>query len=124
MTPLETVQTFLTRMEAKDFIAAIRLVAPDCEYFNIPMGAVRGHDGILSVLQPFFAPIEQNQFRLLRSAADGPTVFVERLDRHRTAQGWWELPVTGVFEVRDGLIVVWREYFDLATAQKGASGGA
>jgi limonene-1,2-epoxide hydrolase len=51
-------------------------------------------------------------------------VFVERLDRHRSPHGWWELPVTGVFEVRDGLIAVWREYFDLATMQKGTAGGA
>ena len=26
-----------------------------------------------------------------------------------------ELPVMGVFEVRDGRIAVWRDYFDLAT---------
>ena len=27
-----------------------------------------------------------------------------------------ELPVMGTFEVKDGKIVAWRDYFDLATA--------
>ena len=44
---------------------------------------------------------------------------MERLDRHQFAKGWVELPVTGIFEVVDGLITEWREYFDFATIQQG-----
>lgn len=44
---------------------------------------------------------------------------MERLDRHQLAKGWVELPVTGVWEVRDGRITVWRDYFDLATITGG-----
>lgn len=119
MTPLETVRAFLTAAEAKDFDTALTFVAPECEYTNLPTGTQRGPDGILQALEPFFAPIEKNEFRILRVASDGPIVFIERLDRHRTAKGWWELPVAGVFEVHDGLITVWREYFDMAMVQKG-----
>lgn len=119
MTPVETVTTFLSAMEKKDYDAALALVSADCEYTNLPMGSVRGPQGIRETLEPFFAPIEENEFKLLRVAADGPIVFVERLDRHRAAHGWFELPVTGVLEVHDGRITVWREYFDLATIQKG-----
>lgn len=122
MTPVETVRSFLSHMEAKAFESAMRHVAEDCEYANLPMGTVRGPEGILATLEPFFATIQQNEFRLLRTAAEGPVVFVERLDRHLSAHGWWELPVTGVFEVRDGRIAVWREYFDLATMQRGMAG--
>jgi limonene-1,2-epoxide hydrolase len=124
MTPLETVRTFLAAAERKDFDAAMQFVAPDCEYTNLPMGTVRGPQGIRQTLEPFFAPIEVNEFRVLRVAADGPLVFVERLDRHLGVHGWWELPVTGVFEVHDGRITIWREYFDLVTVQKGMSGAA
>lgn len=122
MTALDTVRAFMARMQAKDYDEAMKFIAPDCEYTNIPMGRVRGPDGIRAVLEPFFAPIEQNEFKELRVASNGPIVFIERLDRHRTARGWWELPVTGAYEVRDGLITVWRDYFDLATAQKGMDG--
>jgi limonene-1,2-epoxide hydrolase len=34
------------------------------------------------------------------------------------AKGWAELPVTGVFEVVDGRITSWREYFDFATIER------
>jgi limonene-1,2-epoxide hydrolase len=123
MTPAQIVQSFLEQMEAKSFADAVRLIGPDCLYTNMPMGTVKGPDGVLATLEPFFAAIEQNAFQILRLAEAGEVVFVERLDRHRSAHGWWELPVTGVFEVRDGLIRVWREYFDLATMQKGMAGG-
>jgi limonene-1,2-epoxide hydrolase len=39
------------------------------------------------------------------------------VDRHLLPTGWVELPVTGVYEVHDGLITVYRDYFDLATIQ-------
>lgn len=117
-TPLETVEAFLTAFAAMDFDTALTHVSAECEYTNIPMGSVYGHEGIRSVLGPFFAPIHENEFLHLRTAANGPVVFLERLDRHRLDHGWRELPVNSVFEVHDGLITVWRDYFDLMTAAK------
>lgn len=115
---LDVVRAFLAAMEKKDYDRALSLVTADCEYDNLPMAKVHGPDAIRGVLEPFFAPTLENEFRVLRSAADGDVVFLERLDRHRVEQGWFELPVTGVWEVRDGRIELWREYFDLATLQK------
>ena len=68
-------------------------------------------------LEPFFAfaPTLANELVVIRAAADGPVVFTERLDRHRLPSGWVELPVTGVWEVHDGRITVWHEYFDAPT---------
>ena len=40
----------------------------------------------------------------------------KRSDRFRLGQTWIDLPVVGVFEVRDdGRISLWRDYFDLKT---------
>ena len=80
------VQAFLTTFEAMDFDAALPFLADDCEYTNVPLGTVRGHAGVRSVLEPFFAPIHENEFVILRRAADGPVVVVERLYRHRLFQ--------------------------------------
>jgi limonene-1,2-epoxide hydrolase len=124
MSPIDVVRAFLAAAEQKDFESAVRLVSSECEYTNLPMGTVRGPEGIRETLDPFFASIEWNEFKVLRVAADGPVVFVERLDRHLSAHGWWELPVTGVFEVHGGRITVWREYFDLATMQRGMAGAS
>jgi limonene-1,2-epoxide hydrolase len=115
MTPVETVKTFLKAMEVKDYDSALQLVAEDCQYHNMPMALVRGRAAVRASLQPFFDPTLENQLVVLREAVAGEVVFTERLDRHRIADRWVELPVNGVFEVRNGEIVVWREYFDLAT---------
>lgn len=115
-TPLGIVEAFLDAFASIDFERALALVADDCEYTNIPLGTVQGPAGIREVLEPFMAPIHENEFIILRKAADGPVVFLERLDRHRLDHGWRELPVNSVFEVHDGRITVWRDYFDAMTA--------
>jgi limonene-1,2-epoxide hydrolase len=114
-TPLETVQAFLRAMAVLDYDAALTLIAETCEYENMPMGKVIGPAGVRSVLEPFFAPTLENEFLILRQVTSGKTVFAERLDRHRLETGWVELPVAGIFEVENGLITLWRDYFDLAT---------
>lgn len=116
--PSDIVKSFIAAIARKDFDAALRHVADDCEYENMPMAKVRGHAGMRAVLEPFLAPTLENEFVVLREAADGEIVFLERLDRHRLADRWVELPVTGVWEVRGGKIAVWRDYFDLATIMK------
>ncbi len=114
--PLEITKLFLKAMEPLDYDNALTLVSEACEYTNPPpIGTVHGPAGIRAVLEPFFAPTLENEFRVLREASEGPIVVLERLDRHRLADKWVELPVTGVFEVHDGLITYWRDYFDAAT---------
>ena len=114
-TPAETFRAFLKAMEVLDYDSALTLIADTCEYENVPMGKVVGPAGVRSVLEPFFAPTLENEFRILRKLTSGKTVMAERLDRHRLETGWVELPVMGVFEVENGLITLWRDYFDLAT---------
>jgi limonene-1,2-epoxide hydrolase len=45
--------------------------------------------------------------------ADGPVVLTERTDVFVLPNVTIELPVMGTFEVRDGKIAAWRDYFDL-----------
>ena len=114
-TPLQVVTAFMSEFEKMDFDAGVTYVADDIEYINSPGTVVRGPSGVRGVLEPFFAPIEENEFVILRQVSEGNVVVLERLDRHRVPQGWFELPVTGVFEVNNGKITYWREYFDLET---------
>ena len=116
--PREVVAAFLDAFEAMNFDDALSYLADGVEYTNVPIGTVHGHAGVREVLEPFFAPIEENEFVIVRRADADKGVFLERLDRHRLAHGWRELPVNSVFEVRDGKITAWRDYFDLATATK------
>ncbi|MDP1617387.1 limonene-1,2-epoxide hydrolase family protein [Phenylobacterium sp.] len=114
--PLQIVRPFLKALEQLDYEAAMIFVADRCEYVNPPpLPVAHGPDGMRSLLEPFFAPTLHNEFRVLREAEHGSSVFIERLDRHQLADRWVELPVTGVFEIQDGKIVYWRDYFDAAT---------
>lgn len=81
--------------------------------FGFEAGTVIGPDGMRAVLVPAFASVTRNEFVVRTTATNADTVFVERLDRHRLANGWVELPVTGIFTVRDGKITHWRDYFDM-----------
>lgn len=76
----------------------------------------------VDVVQAFNAATKRMDYdTALVHVAAGNAAFMERLDRHRVAQGWFELPVTGVYEVRDGRIVYWRDCFDKQTVVGGMS---
>ena len=115
MTPEETVDTFMAAINAMDLEAATRLLADDCEYDNVPMGKMFGRDTIHERLGPMMERCSELEWITVRQAATGPLVLNERLDRFHESHGWIEMPCAGIFEVHDGLITLWRDYFDLAT---------
>lgn len=119
MSPLAVVRSYLGAMEKMDFDTGLRFIADEVEYVNGPKAPAKGPDGVRAELEPFFAPVEENQFVVRSEAANGNRVFIERLDRHCIKGNWFELPVTGVFEVKGGKIVYWREYFDMQTVVDG-----
>jgi limonene-1,2-epoxide hydrolase len=114
-TPSDIVHAFMAAMAVKDYDSALKYIAPHCEYDNVPIGKVTGPEGVRAVLEPFFAPTIENQLLVKRELAQGNTVILERLDRHLLDTGWVELPVTGIFEVENGQITLYRDYFDLNT---------
>ncbi|MEM1436929.1 MAG: limonene-1,2-epoxide hydrolase family protein [Pseudomonadota bacterium] len=115
--PEQIARNFFSAMEQMDFDRGLQFVADDVEYINSPDTRVTGHQGVRAVLEPFFEPIAENEFIIERVASAGEIVFVQRLDRHRIAQSWFELPVAAVLEIKSGRIVYLREYFDLGTVQ-------
>lgn len=126
-TPDELVSTFISHLSARDIDSALALVSPDCEYDNVPIGKSQGPDGIRAALTGFFAMAEDIEWETLRQVARGDlangTVLNERDDRLRLSGSWRSLPVCGVFEVRDGLITLWRDYFDRDTLMKAMTPG-
>jgi limonene-1,2-epoxide hydrolase len=46
-------------------------------------------------------------------AADGPAVMTERVDVFKVSGRSFALRVMGIFEVSDGKIDAWRDYFDM-----------
>lgn len=114
MTAAEIVDTFVARITALDFDGAFELVAPDIEYDNVPIGKVVGPDGIRSVFAQLDAMgVTGMTWIVHRQVASDTTVMNERTDRFDAATGSAAVDVMGIFEVADGRITLWRDYFDM-----------
>ena len=88
----------------------------DAVYHNIPMEPVQGRDAIEQFIANFVAGFDGIDFQVHRQVSDGDLVMNERTDVMRRKGGEpIPLPVTGVFEIENGRIKAWRDYFDMAT---------
>lgn len=113
MTPDETVTEFIHRMEARDVAAALELCTDDLVYENVPMPpALEGKQATLDFLGGFLAGTDEVEWIVHRQAATGDVVLNERTDRFRFGDTWVGVKVAGIFELRDGRIALWRDYFD------------
>jgi limonene-1,2-epoxide hydrolase len=87
----------------------------DAVYHNIPMAAVQGREAIKEFIAGFLAAFDGIDFQIHRQVSDDTVVMNERTDVMRRKDGdEISLPVMGVFEVIDGQIAAWRDYFDMA----------
>ena len=120
------VRHFIQLLEQKDLDGACALIADDCEYDNVPMRKVFGPEGVRDTLAPFVASCSEIDWVIHRQTSSGDTnngtVFNERTDRFKMGDRWVEIPLVGVFEVRNEKITLWRDYFDLAMFQKSLAG--
>jgi limonene-1,2-epoxide hydrolase len=114
MTPIDTVQAFLRALEQLDFEGAIELCADDMVYQNVPLPPARGKVAVARTLRSFERVMDRFEVRMHNIAANGPVVLTERTDV--LAKGKYEIViwVCGTFEVHDGKITLWRDYFDFA----------
>jgi len=120
--PAAVVEELMRAAEARDFDRMAAVLDDEVVYHNIPVEPVRGAEAVIATLRQFLGTAEELQWVVHMSAADGEVVFNERTDRALRGGKWSDLPVAGVFVVRDGRVREWRDYFDLATAMGGPSG--
>ena len=116
--PIELVRRFCAAWTANARTADLAaFFADDAVYHNIPMAPVIGREAIASNIAAFIRPgapgVEAIDFRVVHIAANGPVVMTERVDVFTVPGKMFELPVMGIFEIRDGKIHAWRDYFDL-----------
>lgn len=120
---VQIVRRFCDAFTRLDIDEILSFFTEDAVYHNMPMPPVKGKAAIRNVLEVFVKPSQAITFDMLNVAASGPIVFTERVDRFQMGDKRVELPVCGVFEVRDGKIAAWRDYFDMATWTRQTSGG-
>lgn len=116
MTPNEkTIRDFCAAWSRLDAQELAGFFAPDGVYHNIPTEPVRGREAVAAFIAGFAKDWSSTRFELLNVVAQGDLVIAERIDRTMVGDKPVNLPCCGVFEMQDGKIKVWRDYFDLGT---------
>ena len=146
MSNIEVVQNFITAWDNLDFVAIKSAVSDDIFYQNIPFAAVADLDDLrqfgdsvaamvnagdggmpitpiigLPAFSKFLETIKQfdwTRWHVKSIAEDQNMVFTDRVDTFGfVGGGSISVGVIGLFEVREGLIHVWRDFFSLQEFQ-------
>jgi limonene-1,2-epoxide hydrolase len=112
-TPAEVVSEFIAAWPEGDAKKLASFFSEDAVYHNIPMDPIKGRESIEAAINGFLGMVEQMRFDTTHLVSEGPIVMTERVDHFVMPQRTISLPVMGIFEVHDGEITAWRDYFDL-----------
>jgi limonene-1,2-epoxide hydrolase len=123
MSAEEIVREFCASVSKRDEALLRPLLADDVVYHNIGMPPSVGIDATLENLAGQWAMFASTyEFEIRHAAAAGDVVLTERIDHVGSGDASSPAPVMGVFEVRDGKIARWRDYFDTGLVGKMMAG--
>lgn len=118
----QVVADFLASWGDHDIDKTMSYVTEDCFYHNIPLAPIKGRSTMRKFLAPFFAkdgfsaPFSLTP-EVLHVVAQGNLVFQERIDHYVVGKSHYDIPDVGVYEIRNGKIAVWKDYFDMGQFQ-------
>ena len=105
------VEKFLNALQDQDFDTVESLAAPELVWHNVGVPPIRGRARIMKLLRK-----GQGKFgfevKFHNIAQDGGTVLTERTDAIIIGPLRLQFWVCGTFEVRDGKVTLWRDYFN------------
>ncbi len=113
------VQSLADAWKAQDLDRIMSHFTDDIVYHNMPMEPAEGREAVSGVIEGFLAMADSIVFDTVNEVADGDLVLNERVDTFVIGGKPTPIHVMGAFELRDGKIARWRDYFDLA----GLTGG-
>ena len=115
MSNTQIVMDFIDAWNRMDWDAVVAAFSEDVVYHNIPMEELRGKTVVAEFVTAGM-DLESVDWEVLSIAENGNKVLTERIDNFYLIGGKAvSMPVMGTFEIADGQIVAWRDYFDLAT---------
>jgi limonene-1,2-epoxide hydrolase len=112
-TPEAVVRQFCDAVAKRDPELIRPLLTDDVVYMNVGMPATTGLEAVIANVQgqwEMFTGVYEFQIRHLASVGD--VVLTERVDVVGTEGRSMPVPLMGAFEVHDGKIACWRDYFD------------
>ncbi|MDF2826948.1 MAG: limonene,2-epoxide hydrolase [Mycobacterium sp.] len=105
------VETFLNALADQDFDAIESLLAYDVAYQNVGLPTIHGRDRVAKLMRGMEGKMAF-EVKFHRNVAQGSTVLNERTDAIVVGPLRMQFWVCGVFEVENGRITLWRDYFD------------
>ncbi len=111
----EIIRAFIGAWSRLDADELVDYFTDDGTYHNMPMEPVSGRENVRQLIGGFLSTWTATEWEIVNLIADGDVVIAERVDKTKAGDKAVDLPCTGVFEMRDGKIAVWRDYFDMGT---------
>ena len=115
---LQVIRDFIEAWSNLDADELVEYFTEDGIYYNMPAQPVQGKEQLKGFIGGFISNWTKTDWDLLNIVGEGDVVFAERLDRTVAGEVKVDLPCCGGFEMQDGKIKVWRDYFDMATFTK------
>jgi len=97
------------RADAEEFASYFTV---DAVWWNSPWEPVNGRDAIRETLRKGAQQMTALPWEIRHIVADGDVVMTERVDHFMVGNTRVSVPCMGVFELRDGKIAAWRDYWD------------
>ena len=111
----EIVESFLYALQAVDLATADGLLDDDLVYENVGLPTIRGRARAIKLFRSMEGRggFEVKFHRVATDSSGGASVLTERTDAIVIGPLRLQFWVCGVFEVHDGKITLWRDYFDM-----------
>jgi limonene-1,2-epoxide hydrolase len=106
-----TVETFLNALQEQDFDTAENALAQNLVYQNVGLPTIYGRQRAMMLFRSMQGTAGC-EVTIHRIAAAGAAVLTERTDALVFGPLRLQFWVCGVFELHEGRITLWRDYFD------------
>ena len=118
----QVVVDFFNAFGRLDLEEALSYLTEDCLHDDKPVGLHEGKAAIREFFAPQMGDLESFRAEMKDSMTVGNLVMNVRVDYGGLKNGKTAaIPIMAAFEIREGKIAVWRDYYDMATFQKQVS---
>lgn len=117
-----TVEVLLDSLQAQDFDSAGAVLDDNLVYQNVGFPTIRGRARAMKLFRGMEGRLGF-EVKIHRIAVNGSSVLTERTDVLQFGRLRLQFWVCGVFEVTDGRITLWRDYFDMWDLTKATARG-
>jgi limonene-1,2-epoxide hydrolase len=108
------VSQFIGAFERNDVDELVDYFSDDAVWHPGPLKPAVGKPAVREAVTQWLAATTQLGTEIHRQVSDGRTVMNERTDRYLLGTREMTTPIAAVYEINNGRIAAWREYFDMS----------